>query len=333
MSRRRKAPEEPAPEPLTEEEMAAAGERWGAYCEDLAAAVLLATGSVDGIAGKLIAGRLPALGDDVDPWESKGWLLPYVMDLIPGPYGMPGRWGYWLRTRLAGRLLDEPIPRIGFHADVAGPGQAAVMAGAEILGRRLGYGAAVPRLIEWLAWGLAVAGEAPRIPRETAEELYKSFDAAALLSKPGDYLGWLMCEFKGRAYDPSGFFPTPLHVCELMAAMSFHDVEQSGKDQRRQTVNDPCVGTGRMLLAASNYSLRLSGQDINPTCISASLVNGALFAPWMSFPFPASFFATMEETSGSDGAAEPKEVSALSPPPPEPPAITWDDRGQGQLFA
>jgi hypothetical protein len=49
---------------------------------------------------------------------------------------------------------------------------------------------------------------------------------------------------------------------------------------------DPCLGTGRMLLHASNYSLRLYGQDINETCVKASLVNGYLYAPWMVKPFP-----------------------------------------------
>ena len=51
-------------------------------------------------------------------------------------------------------------------------------------------------------------------------------------------------------------------------------------DTRAMTVCDPCVGTGRLLLHASNYSLRLYGQDIDPTLCLATLVNGFLFAPW-----------------------------------------------------
>ena len=57
-------------------------------------------------------------------------------------------------------------------------------------------------------------------------------------------------------------------------------------DARTKTVMDPCVGTGRMLLAASNHSYRLYGCDINPTVIKATLINGFLYAPWLVRPFP-----------------------------------------------
>jgi hypothetical protein len=49
---------------------------------------------------------------------------------------------------------------------------------------------------------------------------------------------------------------------------------------------DPCLGTGRMLLHSSSYSMRLYGMDINPTVIKVSLVNGYLYAPWLVKPFP-----------------------------------------------
>jgi hypothetical protein len=65
----------------------------------------------------------------------------------------------------------------------------------------------------------------------------------------------------------------------MMAQITFGD-----SDNRLKSVNEPCVGTGRMLLYASNYSLILSGQDINLTCVKATLVNGYLYAPWMVKP-------------------------------------------------
>ena len=78
-----------------------------------------------------------------------------------------------------------------------------------------------------------------------------------------------------------GFYPTPMPVCELMAQMTV-----AGEDARTKSVCDPCVGTGRMLLAASNYSYRLYGCDINPTVIKATLINGYVYAPWLVRPFP-----------------------------------------------
>jgi hypothetical protein len=59
-------------------------------------------------------GRLPHLGDPVAPWLYRGWLLPYVVLAHGRLPGCPDRWGYHLRTIEAGRLLDEPIPKIAF---------------------------------------------------------------------------------------------------------------------------------------------------------------------------------------------------------------------------
>ena len=63
-------------------------------------------------------------------------------------------------------------------------------------------------------------------------------------------------------------------------------MEMEGEDCRAKSVCDPCSGTGRLLLAASNYSMRLYGVDINRTVIKASLINGYLYAPWLVRPLP-----------------------------------------------
>jgi hypothetical protein len=87
-----------------------------------------------------------------------------------------------------------------------------------------------------------------------------------------------------------------------------------------------------MLLHASNYSLCLYGMDIDYHCVSMTKINGALYSPWLSFPFPAAVLTTTP-------AAAPK---ALPLPPPAPllppeqmpvePVMRVDDRGQGLLF-
>lgn len=115
--------------------------------------------------------------------------------------------------------------------------------------------------------------------------LYQTLDLHWLLLYPWDYWGAILAENQhGRHL---GFFPTPHNVVQMMVLMLLGESEKDQKDHRAETVCDPCLGTGRMLLHASNYSLRLYGQDINPTVIKASLVNGYLYAPWMvkSLPF------------------------------------------------
>lgn len=264
---------------------------WTGYLTDLYVALTIATRDFDGVARHLLRGRLPRLGDEgAPPWSFRGWMLPHVMDLLPAESGVGrGRWRYWLRTMEAGRILDEPIPQVNFYSVGEGSRAGCKMLEkcCEIIGRRQGYSGSPGVLIEWLGWALAVEKEPPRLDAETAEELYRTFCLDPILAEPADYLGWLMSEHKGRGKDPTAFFPTPLSVVQLMAMMVFPE----GERHARATVNDPCVGTGRMLMVASNWSLRLSGQDINPRCVAATKINGALFAPWLAFPFPESFFA------------------------------------------
>ena len=41
-----------------------------------------------------------------------------------------------------------------------------------------------------------------------------------------------------------------------------------------------------MLLLASNVSLSLYGIEVDALVRTACLINGALYAPWLAFPFP-----------------------------------------------
>lgn len=57
--------------------------------------------------------RLPKVGDEVPPWEYRGWLLWYCQLGHQHPK-VVDRWSYYLRTLEAGRLLDDGIPQITF---------------------------------------------------------------------------------------------------------------------------------------------------------------------------------------------------------------------------
>jgi tRNA G10 N-methylase Trm11 len=84
-----------------------------------------------------------------------------------------------------------------------------------------------------------------------------------------------------------------------------------GEDCRTKTVCDPAVGTGRFLLTASNYSLRLYGQDIDPTVCMATLVNGYLLAPWLVRPLP---FLDADNLDPAQSAAISDSIAAQAPP-------------------
>ncbi len=217
------------------------------------------------------------------PKLSHGWLLPH---LLAADDFLWRRWRHWFDTASAQKVVAE-IPKIHWARNDGG---------FKMLDRALscvsrhgewrGWGSwsAFDYLMDWLLYGFGHKGQ-PEPPEESEEykgasdRLYQMFVLETLLAYPYDYFGEILAEnHHGRHI---GFFPTPMEVCEMMALMTMGE-----GDARTKSVMDPCVGTGRMLLAASNHSYRLYGCDINPTVIKVTLVNGFLYAPWLVRPFP-----------------------------------------------
>jgi hypothetical protein len=212
-----------------------------------------------------------------------GWLLPW---LLAADEFLWQRWRHWNETMTAGRII-APIPKIQWAMNGAG---------FKVLDRSLsaiskygdwrGWGnwSAFDYFMDWLLYGFGHKGQ-PQPPEEKTEyqgasdRLYQVFNLETLLAYPHDYFGDILAENQhGRHL---GFFPTPMQVSDFMVLMTLGE-----GDARAKTVMDPCVGTGRMLLAASNHSYRLYGCDINSTVIKATLINGYLYAPWLVKPFP-----------------------------------------------
>jgi hypothetical protein len=239
-------------------------------------------------------GRVPLISDPRKPWEYRGWLLYYRLLCEEHPDIAP-RWRYWIRTREAGRLLDEPVPKVRFEH----------CAPREIVKLLENWLHAIERLhhhhwspmevlLDWLLWGFGLIDRSPELSERLHETLYREVNIGPLLLKPYDYFGEWIANQRGK-WNPHAFFPTPHTVVEFMTQMAFE--AQSEGDLRTKTVMEPCLGSGRMLLHASNHSLRLYGVDIDPLLVKASLVNGALYAPWMVRSFPENFFeaARMDE--------------------------------------
>jgi N-6 DNA methylase len=276
----------------------------------------------------LATGRLPHLGDEVPPWHYHGWLLSQVQLADDHP-SSPGRWNHHLRTLEAGGLLDEPIPQMRFHECPKPDGRKMLEKCIHLIAQRASAWTAFQNLIEWLAWGLAVAGEMPRLDEATNEALYRSFNFEPLLVEPHDYLGSMLSERRSGGWNPHAFFPTPHNVAEFMAQMTFTDARGvSDRDPRTMRVLDPAVGSGRLLLHASNYSYCLYGCDIDPLVAAICRVNAALYVPWLAFPLPDTIL----------GVPVPPPPPARLPvpekhqPKDDVPMLRCDDRGQG-LFS
>ena len=170
---------------------------------------------------------------------------------------------------------------ISEHAREAADGMKILRDMVNLVDARTGYSRSFEKIVRWLSFGLGTTHEAVDLSDEIQEQLYRRFDVSRWLLASTDYLGEYMAENnigKGAA-----FFPTPMSICTMMAELT-----HGHGDNRTKRAMDCCVGTGRLLLTASNYCLRLFGQDINWMCVEVTKINLALYAPW--FLIPESFF-------------------------------------------
>lgn len=95
---------------------------------------------------------------------------------------------------------------------------------------------------------------------------------AAMSDQNSDILGDL---FVGAiSYGEAGQYFTPESLTRLMAQMTI-DPDARPENGKPIYVNDPCCGTGRMLLEAStiNPHVELVGQDVDPRCARMTAIN------------------------------------------------------------
>ncbi len=207
----------------------------------------------------------------------KGWLRPYLIALDDM---FSKRWDYWLRTLDARKPLNEPIPQIEFESR---PRNTATKNLSDCIKtiQSSGYSAhdAWCAFVDWLLWGFGsdLVGEfPPRINEDTSWRLYTTFNLGLMIQAPADYMAWGSCELARMS--SNGYFPTPMNVCTMMAQIQMTTADKT------KTVADQCAGTGSMLLAASNFSLRLFAQDINLNMVKMCTVNGYIYMPWLIAP-------------------------------------------------
>jgi hypothetical protein len=214
-----------------------------------------------------------------------GWLLPYLLE---GDALTWGRWDYWHELMERGTVGEKPIPPVVFIGH-SHPQTRKML--EQCLDAIPSHGAwntwggsqYFDYFLDWLLYGLGhhAQKEPPREPDKGASDrLYQLFQLTAMQLWPYDYFGDLLADVGfGKA---AGFYPTPMTLCELMSRMT----QDTGRDCRLESFIDPCIGTGRMALLASNHVLTLYGMDINLTVLKAAQVNAAIYAPWMFRPLP-----------------------------------------------
>lgn len=226
-----------------------------------------------------------------------GWLMPYLLkwDLLTWQ-----RWHYLEEIAVKGELPEKAIPKLELCfgnngkdsvKTVGSPGRRHLEACLDLIPNSSGWKgwgswSVFNYLLDWLLFGFGdpTQLEEPKEPVAGASmRLYQYFNLSYLVLFPWDYWGDLLSE--NRYGRESAFYPTPHCVAEAKAEMGFYDVvKEDCKDPRLTSFLEPCCGTGRSLIYASNYTLLLAGADINQTLVKTTMVNGYLYMPWLVRP-------------------------------------------------
>jgi hypothetical protein len=198
---------------------------------------------------------------------------------------MWGRWGYWLNAWATMQPPTEAIPQIEFEN---APNPFVLKMLDHTLecctqGRIHRY-RAMEWLVDWIRWSLGGLKDKPEnpVPEIPSDVIaYQVFQLDPMVLYPYDYFGHWYAE-AGHGKNGAAFYPTPMGLTNLMERILY------GNDPlpTSSSACDPAVGTGRTLLAASNSSLRLYGQDIDARVLACLEVNFALYAPWGYRPLP-----------------------------------------------
>lgn len=210
----------------------------------------------------------------------KGWLVPYLawIDAITTK-----RWNYWIKTVATGHILKEPIPKIEFSR--TNPETVKMIEDCLKYVKGKGISDSLILFTDWLLWGFncGLVKEFPnKISRDMSDYWYRKFNLGLVLKHPADYfMHFASIQKNGYGYECGrfGYFGTPPHIAAMMTEMSFSGTYP--EEAKKQSVNDPCCGTGIFLLCASNYSLNLSGIDINSNMVKFATCNAYFYIPWL----------------------------------------------------
>lgn len=263
---------------------------------------------------------------------TRGWLLPYLLELdqlqVPQlGYEGHGRWAFWLDACERGVVPERPIPQIEF---TMWPEENAVAHIKQVLDVYTGHGYwyddAWLVLVRWLLHGFGrrdLEQDVERIPAAVRNRWYELFDLSWLLRRPApDWSAyilqgcprWMNQKGGARWAKSTAFFSTPMNLCTAMTQMTFAGIDP--EQAKVQTVGDPCCGTGSMLLTASNFSLRLHGQDIVSDLCLCTALNGWLWMPWLVY-MPPHMEAVLE--AARRGTIPDETPLALTTPEPRLP--------------
>ena len=200
-----------------------------------------------------------------------------------------GRYSYVENTDKAGALLEEPIPAISWLSKPNEKVQASWRNYLSVINPDWQASpaqkwATVDYFVDWLLYGLGhpLVPTRPISPSDDQahSRLWQVFHPTGAYLFPYDYLGALLEELSDEIRPIPRLLPMKKArewAEELFPFKSF--------DNRADLVVDPQTGAGRLLLAASNYSMNLIGLETDPFLAKIAIINAYLWAPWIVYPW------------------------------------------------
>lgn len=199
------------------------------------------------------------------------------------------RWKWWtLVFTYPGLLIEENIqqPVMGFETDLSSKKPPYKMI-AECVEPFYGQDRSTTfnYLIDFMLHYFGHLENIDHIPQENQDHFMKTIDIKVFIRYPGDFLGAYFEEHFGFSHSKgSAFFTTPSSICEMMVKMCINESPFAWL----QSFNDPCCGTMRMGLFASDKGVvQITGQDISHTIYKVALVNAYLYLPSVVKPCKA----------------------------------------------
>lgn len=192
-----------------------------------------------------------------------------------------GRSRWWIPHYFQNKVPDTPIPQIDWLAAAGRPERQQAL---KLLTNAIAYGS-LEKFLSFILYGLGDSREEywkTGYPDEV-NRWEKALDEAfpIMYAFPWPYFTDLIEQNSSKGFkDVHGFFATPMQITEMMCKLAMID----GSNAIDATVCEPCVGTGNMLLAASNYSINLYGMDRCKTVLMGCLIHMHMYVPWAIAP-------------------------------------------------
>lgn len=213
-----------------------------------------------------------------DEYFSSGFLIPLFSGLEDK---FIGRTRWWVPNYFKDEVPNTTIPKIDWMAS-AGTLQRKTV--AKLLNDCVIYMGSLEKFLSFVLYSFNQSNE--DLWKTAQDEELRRWEInlrkalPLMLEAPWPYFTDLIEENSSKSMkDAHGFFATPMQITVMMAEMQLRELKDISA-----SVYDPCIGTGNMLLAASNHSINLYGQDIGHTVLMGCMIHMHLYVPWAIAP-------------------------------------------------